>query len=239
MDARLAPARRSNSLVGLRGQICLGVEPPASGGGPDLDSLDRRSKINPSTLHGVRTALETGPASAVDDVDELYEAGLPRGLPGGLHLIAINERAGLLSQLARVKAARAVLVARREAPSQVSAQRAARSFGAYDAHAPVAGAGATSCVPVQPSSTPYRRNDGRAVVAAAAPPMTAYVRPPCVRSLPLQHGINPAISTGRAQRGRVPSIHSRIQGISKLDKAGLSQEFFFKLMENMDMNNIS
>jgi hypothetical protein len=34
-------------------------------------------------------------------------------------------------------------------------------------------------------------------------------------------------------------IHSRIQGISKLDKAGLSQEFFFKLMENMDMNNIS
>jgi len=35
------------------------------------------------------------------------------------------------------------------------------------------------------------------------------------------------------------NIHSRIQGISKLDKAGLSQEFFFKLMENMDMNNIS
>jgi len=34
-------------------------------------------------------------------------------------------------------------------------------------------------------------------------------------------------------------IHSRIQGISKLDKAGLSQEFFFKLMENMDLKNIS
>lgn len=34
-------------------------------------------------------------------------------------------------------------------------------------------------------------------------------------------------------------ILSRIQGISKLDKAGLSQEFFFKLLENMDSNNIS
>jgi len=34
-------------------------------------------------------------------------------------------------------------------------------------------------------------------------------------------------------------ILNRIQGISKLDKAGLSQEFFFKLLENMDMNNIS
>ena len=31
----------------------------------------------------------------------------------------------------------------------------------------------------------------------------------------------------------------RIQGISKLDKAGMSQEFFFKLMDNMDLNNIS
>jgi hypothetical protein len=34
-------------------------------------------------------------------------------------------------------------------------------------------------------------------------------------------------------------ILNRIQGISKLDKAGLSQEFFFKLMDNMNMNNIS
>ena len=34
-------------------------------------------------------------------------------------------------------------------------------------------------------------------------------------------------------------ILSRIQGISKLDKAGIGQEFFFKLLESMDMNNIS
>jgi len=33
-------------------------------------------------------------------------------------------------------------------------------------------------------------------------------------------------------------ILNRIQGISKLDKAGLSQEFFFKLLENMDANDI-
>ena len=32
---------------------------------------------------------------------------------------------------------------------------------------------------------------------------------------------------------------ARIQGISKLDKAGMSQEFFFKLMDNMDLKNIS
>lgn len=34
-------------------------------------------------------------------------------------------------------------------------------------------------------------------------------------------------------------ILSRIQGIAKLDDAGLSQEFFFKLLDNMDMHNIS
>lgn len=34
-------------------------------------------------------------------------------------------------------------------------------------------------------------------------------------------------------------VLSRIQGISKLDKVGLSQEFFFKLMDNMNMNQIS
>ncbi len=34
-------------------------------------------------------------------------------------------------------------------------------------------------------------------------------------------------------------VLDRIQGISKLDDAGLSQEFFFKLMENMNMNHLS
>ena len=34
-------------------------------------------------------------------------------------------------------------------------------------------------------------------------------------------------------------ILDRIQGISKLDKVGLSQEFFFRLIDNMDENRIS
>lgn len=34
-------------------------------------------------------------------------------------------------------------------------------------------------------------------------------------------------------------IYRGIQGIAKLDEAGLSQEFFFKLLDNMDLNDIS
>ena len=34
-------------------------------------------------------------------------------------------------------------------------------------------------------------------------------------------------------------IYRGIQGIAKLDEAGLSQEFFFKLLTNMDVNDIS
>ena len=34
-------------------------------------------------------------------------------------------------------------------------------------------------------------------------------------------------------------IYSAIQGISKLDKAGLTTEFFLQLLENMDIHNIS
>ena len=34
-------------------------------------------------------------------------------------------------------------------------------------------------------------------------------------------------------------IYSAIQGIAKLDKAGLTTEFFLQLLENMDIHNIS
>ena len=146
----------------MRATLALGAQPPAPGGGSSMDSVSTRATANPSALSNVAKALKKGPASAVDDVDELYEAGLPRGLPGGLHVIAINERAELLSRLARVKAAQEALVGRRKAPSQVSAQRAGRSFGAYDAHAPAAGAADAS------SSGAPQNEQGEAVAAAAA-----------------------------------------------------------------------
>ena len=37
----------------------------------------------PTVLSSLRAALVAGPASAVENVEELYEAGLPEGLPGG------------------------------------------------------------------------------------------------------------------------------------------------------------
>ena len=53
------------------------------------------------------------------------------------------------------------------------------------------------------------------------------------KEMKLKRGLEGYISETRED------ILRRIQGISKLDKAGISHEFFFKLMENMDFHNIS
>ena len=58
----------------MRATLALGAQPPAPGGGSSMDSVSTRATANPSALSNVAKALKKGPASAVDDVDELYGA---------------------------------------------------------------------------------------------------------------------------------------------------------------------
>ena len=57
-----------------------------------LDEGYARHRCRRVGLRKARALLELGPAGAVDDVEALYEIGLPHGLPGGLSSLAIAER---------------------------------------------------------------------------------------------------------------------------------------------------
>lgn len=101
-----------------------------------MDGLSAMAKVAPDALSRVNAALVAGPASAVDDVDELYAAGLPEGLPGNLHHVASVARAELLEHRARVTLKKRELEAARKLSSEQQAQRQIRRSGAYDKHAP-------------------------------------------------------------------------------------------------------
>ena len=68
-----------------------------------------------SALPAFFSMLEEGTAGAVDDVNELYEAGLPEGLPGGLADLARSQQSALV---ARTKGVRALKVKCDEAVKQ-------------------------------------------------------------------------------------------------------------------------
>ena len=61
-----------------------------------LDEASERARANPGALAKVRALIEAGSAAAVDDPEELHDAGIPRDLPGGLAAVAIHHRAELL-----------------------------------------------------------------------------------------------------------------------------------------------
>ena len=88
-----------------------------------MDGLSAMAKVAPDALSRVNAALVAGPASAVDDVDELYAAGLPEGLPGNLHHVASVARAELLEHRARVTLKKRELEAARKLSSEQQAQR--------------------------------------------------------------------------------------------------------------------
>ena len=56
------------------------------------DEVDALASIEADTLASVRANFDAGPASAIDAVEELYAAGLPLGLPGGLAMVALHHR---------------------------------------------------------------------------------------------------------------------------------------------------
>ena len=91
--------------------------------------------VDPEAARSARLMLEAGPAGAVENLDELMRAGLPQGLPGNLHAVAMNERAQLLARHDKVAKARARLVTSRTAPQSAKAQSRMRKCGQYDKYA--------------------------------------------------------------------------------------------------------
>ena len=63
----------------------------------------------PLTTDEMLAELKAGPASAVLNVEELYNLGLARGLNGGLAKVAIEERAQLERRQTHVRDLRLVL----------------------------------------------------------------------------------------------------------------------------------
>ena len=139
---RLFVSRDRSVLERVRTGLTFPGAPPSAPSGTALNSTSALGRANLSVLGLAVERLQSGPASAVDDLPKLYAAGLPEGLPGNLLTVAMNERPELLARLARVAVARKAKDAIREASEAVTAQGAARRLGAYDQHAPPAPAAA-------------------------------------------------------------------------------------------------
>ena len=165
---RLLVTRDPNVLQRVRTGLTGAGAPPAAPSGTALDSTSALARSSRSALGRAVERLRAGPASAVDEVQPLYDAGLPRGLPGNLHAIAMSdERAELLARRARVAAASAEKEAALKASGAAAAQRATRKLGAYDRHAPAQAAAAPPCRRRSSSSRPLRaRARGRARAGA-------------------------------------------------------------------------
>ena len=139
---RLFVSRDPSVLERVRTGLTFPGAPPSAPSGTALDSTSALGRVNLSVLGLAIERLQSGPASAVDDLPKLYAAGLPEGLPGNLLTVAMNERPELLARLARVAVARKAKDAIRQASGAVTAQCYTRRLGAYDQHAPPAPAAA-------------------------------------------------------------------------------------------------
>eukprot|EP00966_Prymnesium_polylepis_P101897 2359818-Prymnesium_polylepis.1 len=85
--------------------------------------------------------LNEGAAAAVDNLEELYAAGLPLGLPGRLSEVALAEREELIARTRAVRALRSALEGVRASTRRVGgkaprAQGRARKMGEYDRERP-------------------------------------------------------------------------------------------------------
>ena len=105
--------------------------PPAPEGADSLAFPEER-RAHPEALVGVNLLLCAGPAGAVDNVEELYAAGLPRGLSGGLAGVAINHRHHLLDLVRRAQAAKQKLEDLVRSAANTKKQGATRSSGQHD-----------------------------------------------------------------------------------------------------------
>ena len=88
LAVRIAPMASSGTLVRARLLLELRAAPV---GDALADQAADRSRT-PGAFATARSLLEAGSAAAVDNVEELYEIGLPRDLPGGLAAVAIAHK---------------------------------------------------------------------------------------------------------------------------------------------------
>ena len=116
-----------------------------------------------ASLASARAAIEAGPASAV----ELYEAGLPIGLPGGLAEVAIDHRETLLEKVMLARRLRRVWVEARTAAKEVKTQGKMRKDGQYDVQRKMGRTRLMAAVPSAKAHTSGGTDSGSAEAAAA------------------------------------------------------------------------
>lgn len=121
LAAALGPMAARGGLASGRLLLELGAAPADDTLG--IEAADR-SRAPGWTSTG-RALLEEGPAAAVDDAEELYAIGLPRGLPGGLVQVALAHRERLIAQ---VKNVRELSARRKSAASTTRGRRRPRSM---------------------------------------------------------------------------------------------------------------
>ena len=133
MDASLVARVSSGGLGRVRLTLQIG---PAPHDGGLAGQVAARVASSPSAFAAAGAILEAGPAGMVDNAEELYELGLPRGLGGGLAEVAFHHRADLI---ARVKEARdlraeasAAAACRQRVVSDGQQQGKLRQRGEYD-----------------------------------------------------------------------------------------------------------
>ena len=99
MEADLASHLASGASTGVLGRVRrVMTTGAASAEQTVLDEALSRARTNPAALHRVRATLTAGPVAAVAEHQELYDAGLPAGLPGGLAELAVSHRAELIAR---------------------------------------------------------------------------------------------------------------------------------------------
>jgi hypothetical protein len=119
-------------LATARQLLTVGVAPLSEAGAPAEEAAARHAG-QPGAVHRARALFDLGPAGAVDNVHELYEAGLPVGLPGRLAAVALHHRAELMERVsAQHERRRALIDARREAAAGRAKQGKMRRAGEYD-----------------------------------------------------------------------------------------------------------
>ena len=171
------PMFGARGLSSVRRLLKVGAAPHVDAFGEECAS---RAHANPAGLSRAVELLKAGPAAAVDNVEELYAAGLPVGLPGGLSTLAVSQREELMGRVMQQRILRAELIAARSTAAASSAKQAAlRKAGEFD-H----GRSKSSGKSKKRAAKDHAGRGGTARGAggagrSSAPSWTATGRPPC------------------------------------------------------------
>ena len=82
---RLCAPCSTSTLGQMRTLLAVGAAPLSDAAGGD--EVHARAATNPGGLAQARALLAQGPSGYVERIEELYDAGLPKNLPGGLAAI--------------------------------------------------------------------------------------------------------------------------------------------------------